>query len=53
MASRNFENYGTLYWLNPNEFWNGGWVYVDIEQDEDGEPWDIVGQGYETRYTEL
>ena len=45
--------YGELDWLEPEAFWTDGWLIVETTEDMDGEPWDIVGKGSDTRYSAI
>lgn len=37
-----FEGYGNLEFLEPEEFYKGGYIPVEIATGEDGEEYDIV-----------
>ena len=48
-----FEVYGELEWIEPKDYYAGAWTYVCTAQGDDGEPYDIVRDGMELRYTNI
>lgn len=49
-APMNFEGYGKLEWLDPDDYYSGHWDYVGYADGADGTEYDIVRNEYEMEY---
>ena len=46
----NFEGYGRLEWLNPDDYYKGRWDYIGYATGADGSEYDIVRNEYDMEY---
>lgn len=54
--SMNFEGYGNLEWLEPEQYYKEPWKFLEVAVGGDGERYDIVIKGNypcELRYTNI
>ncbi len=53
MEEREFEYYGKLDWLEPEEYYSAPWNYLEAAEADDGEVYAVVmhNQTGEWRYT--
>ena len=49
-TSKDFEDYGTLKYLDPETFYADGWSIAGQAEDEDGDAYDIVLSTDKTEY---
>lgn len=50
-----FTDYGTLEWLDTDDYYKGRWIYVGYATGSDGTEYDLVRNEYdmEMRYTHV